>query len=490
MAVRGAHGARRAALAAAMTAATAAILLGAAIAAPAGDGAAPAPNGGTGGSHHAHHGGNPASPYRGATGCGSGTSPARAAATCRDRAQGARARDRHRLHQGWRRRRLLEPVHARAGQPPARAAASRSAPGSSSTATIPAPRRSAARRRCAKGADCLVIDAEVELRGQLRRRRHATSTRCARRIGADFPIALAGFPYVDYHPAFPYSVFLGPGGAHSTCRRSTGRRSAPRSRGGLRAHLPLQPRLRAADLPARPDLRQPAGRRQIQRFRRSGDRLRPRRRRAGGHGRRRTVASGGRSAARPPGASRRATGRSALPPLSQGSRGDLVVWAQEHLRGAGESVPVTGYFGHKTRRAVKRFQRVNDFIDDGHIGAKTWHALLAVAPKTVNWSGRGSRHLATRSAGPDAPALGLAARGARRDPARVRALGRRASASRPSSLRARSGRPARGHPRWGCGSSPASTSWCAPGGRRSGPARLTTRSCSAQAIFTGTRTSP
>ena len=71
--------------------------------------------------------------------------------------------------------------------------------------------------------------------------------------------------------------------------------------------------------------------------------------------------------------------------------------------GAGESVPVTGCFGHKTRRAVKRFQRVNDFIDDGHIGAKTWHALLAVAPKTVNWSGRGSRHLATRSAGPHAP---------------------------------------------------------------------------------------
>ena len=82
------------------------------------------------------------------------------------------------------------------------------------------------------------------------------------------------------------------------------------------------------------------------------------------------------------------------PPLSKGSRGDLVVWAQEHLRGAGESVPVTGYFGRKTRRAVKRFQRSNGFVDDGHIGAKTWRALLAVAPKTVDWSSRGSRRLA------------------------------------------------------------------------------------------------
>ena len=30
---------------------------------------------------------------------------------------------------------------------------------------------------------------------------------------ARFPTALTSFPYVDYHPAFPYSVFLGPGGA-------------------------------------------------------------------------------------------------------------------------------------------------------------------------------------------------------------------------------------------------------------------------------------
>ena len=34
------------------------------------------------------------------------------------------------------------------------------------------------------------------------------------RIGAGFPTALATFPYVDYHPGFPYSVFLGPRGAH------------------------------------------------------------------------------------------------------------------------------------------------------------------------------------------------------------------------------------------------------------------------------------
>ena len=33
------------------------------------------------------------------------------------------------------------------------------------------------------------------------------------RVGADYPLGLSSFPYTDYHPAFPYSVFLGPGAA-------------------------------------------------------------------------------------------------------------------------------------------------------------------------------------------------------------------------------------------------------------------------------------
>ena len=50
------------------------------------------------------------------------------------------------------------------------------------------------------------------VRRQVRRRR-TLHARPAGRIGAAFPLSLAGFPYVDYHPAFPYSVFFGPGGA-------------------------------------------------------------------------------------------------------------------------------------------------------------------------------------------------------------------------------------------------------------------------------------
>src|SRR6202035_3568555 len=63
----------------------------------------------------------------------------------------------------------------------------------------------------ANGADCLVIDAEAEYEGHYA----AAQTYIAElraKIGPSFPLALASFPYVSYHPSLPYSVFLGPGG--------------------------------------------------------------------------------------------------------------------------------------------------------------------------------------------------------------------------------------------------------------------------------------
>jgi hypothetical protein len=62
------------------------------------------------------------------------------------------------------------------------------------------------------GANCLLIDAEGEYQG-----RYAAAQIYLRKlrglVGASYPVGLASFPYVDYHPSFPYSVFLGPGGA-------------------------------------------------------------------------------------------------------------------------------------------------------------------------------------------------------------------------------------------------------------------------------------
>ena len=400
MAVTGAHGARRAALAGAVATATAAILLGAAIAAPAGDGAAPASNGGTGGSHHAHHGGNPASPYRGDgmwiwyVSQSSGG----------DLTRIARKAHRHGIEtlyikssdgsSSWSQFTpgLISYLHSRHLRVCGWQFVYGTHPGAEAKRGAEAVR---------KGADCLVIDAESSYEG-----RYASADtymkKLRHKIGPHFPTALATFPYVDYHPGFPYSVFLGPRGAHYNLPQLYWHTIGTTVAGGYEHTFRFNRVYRRAIYPLGQTYNNPPLR-QIRRFRRmaisyglggvswwSWQETNRREWRALGRNIGRGVAGIHRSG-------------SDYPPLSKGSRGDLVVWAQEHLRGAGESVPVTGYFGHKTRRAVKRFQRVNGFIDDGHIGAKTWHALLAVAPKTVNWSGRGSRHLATRPAGPDAP---------------------------------------------------------------------------------------
>ena len=64
----------------------------------------------------------------------------------------------------------------------------------------------------ANGADCLVIDAEGEYEGRYGSAQTYIADLRAK-IGVTYPLGLASFPYVYDHPAFPYSVFLGPNGA-------------------------------------------------------------------------------------------------------------------------------------------------------------------------------------------------------------------------------------------------------------------------------------
>jgi peptidoglycan hydrolase-like protein with peptidoglycan-binding domain len=68
---------------------------------------------------------------------------------------------------------------------------------------------------------------------------------------------------------------------------------------------------------------------------------------------------------------------------------------------------VTGFFGHQTRRAVKRFQRKRGLLADGKIGPKTWRKLLNVKPDTVDWSSKGRKpgKLSTAAAEPRSASL-------------------------------------------------------------------------------------
>jgi hypothetical protein len=73
-----------------------------------------------------------------------------------------------------------------------------------------------------------------------------------------------------------------------------------------------------------------------------------------------------------------------------GSRGDLVVWAQEHLAGAGLTVTIDGDFGPGTTSAVKAYQQANGLTPSGILDTATWPSLLRVAPVSPTWTSKGA----------------------------------------------------------------------------------------------------
>ncbi len=251
------------------------------------------------------------------------------------------------------------------------------------------------------GADCLMIDAEGQYEGKyVQAQTYITNLR--KLVGSSYPLALAGLPYVDYHPAFPYSVFLGPGGAQY---------NAPQmywyvigtTPDGVYSHAYEYNRLYQRTIfplgEAVPD--PPAGTpppAQIRRFRLMA-----------------------RAYHAPnaswwvwqdfPGSSWSAISQhvaslsgyradTSYATVRSGSQGDPVVWAQEHLVGAGLKVSIDGSFGPATTAAVKRFQSAHRLQANGEISSSTWRALLRYRPARVRWVTRRGKPVAT-AAGTD-----------------------------------------------------------------------------------------
>src|SRR3954454_25009825 len=239
----------------------------------------------------------------------------------------------------------------------------------------------AARSVTEAGADCFVIDAEAEYEGKYAAAQtYVDKLRAA--VGSGFPLGLAGFPYVDYHPSFPYSVFLGPNGAQfnvpqaywktiggsvDTVLAHTYRFNRPYGR-------TIAPLGQTYDSPPSSD---------IVRFRQLVAA-------AGGTGLswwswQHTASSGwnavgqgiGQISSGPP---------SAFASLSKGAKGDLVLWPQQHLNAAGETPPLDGTFGTSPEPAVKHFQAGAGLAATGTVDTSTWQALLKNAPAKVRWT--------------------------------------------------------------------------------------------------------
>ncbi len=240
-----------------------------------------------------------------------------------------------------------------------------------------------------RGADCLVIDAEGEYEGK-----YAAADRYIRTlragIGEAFPLSLAGFPYVDYHPSYPYSVFLGPGGATYNQPQMYWKAIGTSVRAAYE-HTYLYNRLWGHPIYPIGQTYENPGNGQLKLFRRfaaSYGGLAPSWWSWQETSGREWGALGATSASRPLTGYRQVVDH---PLLKRGSRGDLVVWAQERLIGAGEDVPVTGVFGKLTYAAVRSFQGSQGLPADGAIGTTTWRSLLNFTPYRMRWSAARAR---------------------------------------------------------------------------------------------------
>jgi hypothetical protein len=243
----------------------------------------------------------------------------------------------------------------------------------------------------ADGAECLVIDAESQYQGKyVSAQTYITDLRA--RIGARFPLALAGFPYVDYHPTFPYSVFLGANGAQFNMPQMYWQ-DIGTTVDAVYAHTfefnelyqrPIFPLGQLYDSPPTAS---------VKKFRSVGLAYK-----ATGVSWWDFQSAGTAqfsAIAAPAGPIKGYRADTTVASLTRGAAGDLVVLAQEHLWNTPERVSIDGGFGAKTQAAVRQFQRAKGLPVTGIITPQTWADLLKVPVANVKWTLRGKRTVAT-----------------------------------------------------------------------------------------------
>ncbi|MFL5862243.1 MAG: peptidoglycan-binding protein, partial [Solirubrobacteraceae bacterium] len=241
------------------------------------------------------------------------------------------------------------------------------------------------------GADCLIIDAESEYEGKYVSAQ-VYIKRLRALVGYRYPLVLAGFPYIDYHPGFPYSVFLGPGGAQSNAPQMYWR-DIGTTTDAVFAHtyaynlIYRRPIFPLGQVYGHPPAHQVVRFRQLARV-------------YGASGLswwdwQEASASKWFALSRPAGRLPGYVPYKQMADIGPNASGDLVVWAQEHLVGAGYPIQISGDFGYHTLLQVMGFQRAHGLTADGIIGPATWAALLRYRTARVRWTVAHPRDTAT-----------------------------------------------------------------------------------------------
>ncbi len=232
----------------------------------------------------------------------------------------------------------------------------------------------------ADGADCLVVDAESEYQGRYAAaQQYVQALRAA--VGPAYPVGLTSFPFVDYHPRLPYSVFLGPGGAQANVPQVYWK-TIGGTVDAVSAHTLAHNRLYGAAIaPLGQSYADPPPD-DIQRFRSLW----------AGYG------SGGLSWW-----SWQSTGPDAWsaitaptnpfpepdpgwPALASGNKGDEVVWLQQHLRSFDPAVAVSATFDPATDQALRNLQASRGLPVTGTTDPPTWQAVLSLPLQPADWS--------------------------------------------------------------------------------------------------------
>jgi hypothetical protein len=236
-----------------------------------------------------------------------------------------------------------------------------------------------------RGADCLVMDVEGEYEG-LYPQASTYMTMLRSMVGQDYPIGLASFPYVDYHPALPYSVFLGPGGAQYNVPQLYWKDIGTTVDTGY-THTWVWNRIYKRQIDPLGQVYNRPKMGQIKRFRAL----------AMAHGFDGVSwwswQSAGKSQWRALGGTISAaavTPYPSYPFLRLGSKGDFVAWAQQLLAGGGYSVPVSGYYQASTRSAILAFQAAHGLPQTGNLDVPTWPVLLQNDALPVRWTKGGA----------------------------------------------------------------------------------------------------
>jgi hypothetical protein len=246
--------------------------------------------------------------------------------------------------------------------------------------TDPAGEAAAAATAVADGADCFVIDAEKQYEGryaQAQQYLFALRTQ----IGGDYPLGLTSFPYVDYHPSLPYSVFLGPGGAQAnlpqvywkTIGGTVDAVSAHTMAANRIYGVPIAPLGQSYDSPPPADIQRFAGIWATY----------------GSHG----LSYWSWQSTGQPAWDAIATPDAPValpdpgwPALAKGDKSDQVVWLQQHLESADPAVAVTGTFDAATKAAVQNLQTAHGLPATGATDAATWQLVLALPLQPAAWS--------------------------------------------------------------------------------------------------------